>query len=256
MGGAWCAVPAQLPVPGALCLRRPGPCPQPSGALLPGTPAPPCPLWLDTCCPSAPGSVSAPASTACRHRSGGQGRWDGVCEAGVNRETGSVYFGAWEETAVDEERGDRIRGALRGRGLCGSLISCLPRGPEGAVPVSVPSERDVGRWRGRQGEHGGHPGEQLGPVITVEPWAARARCSALCLPAPAGCPAWLTALCSGPQVPAGLLLPRAVCVLHHQGVREELGGRALHPGGSRRSAQTGLMAAEPVGGSLSPVPLV
>lgn len=32
------------------------------------------------------------------------------------------------------------------------------------------------------------------------------------------------------QVPAGLLLPRAVRVLHHQRVREELGGRALHPG--------------------------
>lgn len=55
-----------------------------------------------------------------------------------------------------------------------------------------------------------------------------------------------------PQVPAGLLLPRAVGLLHHQGVREELGGSALHLGESL----AGRAAAEAVVGGLSPSPLL
>lgn len=38
-----------------------------------------------------------------------------------------------------------------------------------------------------------------------------------------------------PQVPAGVLLSGSVCVLHHQRVREEFGGRPLHSGKAVRT---------------------
>lgn len=73
----------------------------------------------------------------------------------------------------------------------------------------------------RQGTRGGCPREQMRLVIAMEPWGA----GVPALPCPALCH-WAPGLADRPllrpQVPAGLLLSRAVRVLHHQGVREEL----------------------------------
>ncbi|XP_061641496.1 potassium voltage-gated channel subfamily KQT member 2 isoform X2 [Phyllopteryx taeniolatus] len=55
-------------------------------------------------------------------------------------------------------------------------------------------------------------------------------------------------------VPAGLLLPRAVRLLHHPRVREELRGRALHPGGGdHRGVRRGVLGTHLGGGMLLPL---
>lgn len=82
------------------------------------------------------------------------------------------------------------------------------------------------------------------------PWSPGGRCPLLWVPGLAD------HLLLGPQVPAGLLLPCAVRVLHHPRVREELWGCTLHPGGSRGMARRGPMALKAAGGSLSLIPLI
>lgn len=67
-------------------------------------------------------------------------------------------------------------------------------------------------------------GESVGWVLGLL-WASPVLCPGSRAPSPPRltAPPWS-------QVPAGLFLPRAFRVLNHQRVREELGGRALHPG--------------------------
>lgn len=122
------------------------------------------------------------------------------------------------------------------------------KGPGLAVrEVGVSGRQEVSAWAwGRTREQGGGV------------WAATGSCAVLPCPASGACPLTEAGradegqgergmgpeapgllLCRGSrapslplltQVPAGLLLPRALRVLNHQRVREELGRRALHPG--------------------------